>query len=209
MVDGAHGAAQPELSDLDRRLRALADGGDHAAAVALAVDELGDEVYGFVASRSRDDDEAADVFAQACADLVRSMPSFRFGCSMRTWFYRIARSASARHRRSPANQHDRRVALSQVSEVIDQVRTRTELHLRSEVKDGVRRLRERLDPEEQQLLLLRVDRDLGWNEIAQIVDVVDDPAEITRAAARLRQRFQKLKERLRDLAVAEGLVPPE
>lgn len=194
--------------DVERRVRERIEAADPAAAVAIAVEALGDEVYAYVLSRSRDEDEAADVFSQACADLVASMATFQFRCSLRTWFYRLARSAGARHRASPANQRDRHIALSQVSEAVDQVRTRTKLHLRSEVKDGFRKLRDQLDPDDQQLLQLRIDRDLGWNEIAEIVDDIDDPDKIARAASRLRQQFQKLKDRLRDLAVAEGLIPP-
>lgn len=198
---------EAELADIERQVRALADTGDHQGAVAVAIERLGDEVYGYVASRSSDDDLADDVFAQACADLFASMPTFEFRCTIRTWFYRLARSAGARHHRTPGNQPERRIALSQVSEAVDQVRTRTRLHLRSEIKDGFRKLRESLDPEDQQLLLLRIDRDLGWNEIAEIVDDVDDPADVARAAARLRQQFQKLKDRLREMAVKQGLIP--
>lgn len=192
----------------ERRIRELVEAGDHNGAAALAVGELGDEVYGYVLSRSRDEDEAGDVFSQACTDLLTSLPTFQFRCSIRTWFYRLARTAGARYRAVVGNRTDRRVALSQVSEAVDQVRTRTHLHLRSEIKDGFRKLREQLDPDEQQLLTLRIDRDLAWNDIAEIIDDIDDPGEISRAAARLRQEFQKLKDRLRDMAVAEGLIPP-
>jgi RNA polymerase sigma-70 factor (ECF subfamily) len=141
-------------------------------------------------------------------DLLTSLPTFQFRCSIRTWFYRLARAAGARHRAAAGNRSDRRVALSQISEAVVQVRTRTNLHMRSEIKDGFRKLREKLDPDEQQLLTLRIDRDLAWNDIAEIIDDIDDPGDISRAAARLRQEFQKLKDRLRDMAVAEGLIPP-
>jgi RNA polymerase sigma-70 factor (ECF subfamily) len=204
MDDGADDGG----SERERRIRELVEAGDHNGAAALAVGELGDEVYGYVLSRSRDEDEAGDVFAQACTDLLTSLPAFQFRCSIRTWFYRLARTAGARYRAAAGNRTDRRVALSQISEAVDQVRTRTHLHMRSEIKDGFRKLREQLDPDEQQLLTLRIDRDLAWNDIAEIIDDIDDPGEISRAAARLRQEFQKLKDRLRDMAVAEGLIPP-
>jgi RNA polymerase sigma-70 factor (ECF subfamily) len=195
--------------DIDRDVRAHADAGDVNAAITAAIQGYGDEVYSFLMSRLRDDDIASDVFAQASADLLTSLPTFRWRCSLRTWFYRLARAAAARHVRSPSNRPDRRVALSHVSEVIDQVRSRTQMHLRSEVKDGFRKLRDQLDPDEQQLLMLRIDRNLGWSEIAEIVDDDDDPKAITRASARLRQQFQTLKDRLRDLAIAEGLLPAD
>ena len=52
--------------------------------------------------------------------------------------------------------------------MVDHVRTTTALHLRSEVKDQVSRLRERLEPDEQTLLILRVDRALSWREVAHV-----------------------------------------
>lgn len=195
--------------DIERDVRAHADAGNVNAAITVAIQGYGDEVYSFLMSRLRDDDIASDVFAQASADLLASLPTFQWRCSLRTWFYRLARSAAARHVRSPSNRPDRRVALSHVSEIIDQVRSRTQLHLRSEVKDGLRKLRDQLDPDEQQLLMLRIDRNLGWSEIAEILDDNDDPKAIARASARLRQQFQSLKERLRDLAIVEGLLPTD
>lgn len=194
---------------LDTAVRALAAAGDVNGAVTAALQGYGDEVYSFLLSRLRDEDVASDVFAQASADLLASMATFQWRCSLRTWFYRLARAAATRHHRTPSNRADRRVALSRISEAVDQVRSRTQLHLRSEVKDGLRKLREQLDPDEQQLLMLRVDRDLSWTEIAEIIDDDDDPKVIARTSARLRQQFQTLKDRLRELAIAEGLLPTD
>ncbi|MDX2091266.1 MAG: sigma-70 family RNA polymerase sigma factor [Kofleriaceae bacterium] len=195
--------------DVEREIRSRCDGGDHNGALTAAIVAYGDEVYSFLVARHRDDDVAADVFSQTTMDLVKSLPTFAWRCSMRTWFYRLARSAAVRYERAPGNRRDRREALSQVSEAVQQVRSRTQVHLRTEMKDGMRRLREQLDEQDQLLLMLRIDRDLGWNEIAEIVEDNDDPAVISRASARLRQQFAKLKTRLRELAVAEGLIPAE
>ena len=186
--------------------RNCCEAGDVEGAVRVAIQTYGDEVFAFLAARLRDDDVVSDVFSQTCEDLLRSLPTFGWRCSLRTWFYRVARSAASYYLRSPADRAERRVALSQVSELAHQVRSRTLAHLRSDVKDRVRALREKLDADEQQLLMLRIDQDLGWNEIAEILDDEDDPAAIARAAARLRQQFQKLKDRLRELAIAEGLI---
>jgi RNA polymerase sigma-70 factor, ECF subfamily len=198
------------FEQLEAEARARCDGGEVDRAVALAVEGYGEEVFSFLISRLRNEDDASDVFAQACEDLLTSMPSFGWRCSLRSWFYRLARSAMVRYQRSPSNRPDRRVALSNVSELAEQVRSRTVAHLRSEVKDQLRKLREQLDDDDQQLLLLRVDRDLSWNEIAEITS--DDelaPDELERASARLRQQFQKLKTRLRELAAVEGILNDE
>lgn len=178
-------------------------------ATRLALEAYGDEVFSFLIARMRDDDAAADVFGHACEQLLQSLGTFEWRCSLRTWFYRVARSAASSYLRSPANRADRRVALSSISELAAQVRSRTMAHMRSEVKDRVRALRDQLDPDEQQLLFLRIDRDLSWNEIAEILEEEQEAEQLDRAAARLRQQFQKLKARLRELAIAEGLIEPE
>jgi RNA polymerase sigma-70 factor (ECF subfamily) len=196
--------------EVEAATRARCDAGDVDGAMRLALQGYGEEVFSFLVVRMRNEDDANDVFSQACEDLLHTLRTFQWRCSLRTWFYRVARSAATRYQRSPMNRSDRRVALSNVSELVDQVRSRTVAHLRSEVKDRMRALREQLDADEQQLLLLRVDRDLSWNEIAEIVEEdADDDAQIARAAARLRQQFQKLKDRLRELAIAEGLIAPD
>ena len=198
------------MSEVDEgELRTLQQAGDSNAATAAAVRAYGDDVFSFLVSRLRDEDVAADVFSQALEDLLKSLPTFQWRCSMRTWFYRLGRSAAARYQRSPAHRADRRVAISKASELVAQVRSRTSLHQRSEVKDRLRELREELDADDQQLLVLRVENNLAWSEIAQIVDDEDEPAAIERASARLRQQFQKIKVKLRDRAIAEGLFPAE
>ena len=50
---------------------------------------------------------------------------------------------------------------------------------------------------ERTLLVLRIDRDLPWAEIAEIMDS-REPA--------LRKRFERLKEKIRKLAESEGLL---
>lgn len=184
------------------------DAGDFDSATTATLRGYGQEVFSFLVARLRAEDRAADVFGQMSEDLWKSMEGFQWRCSMRSWVYRLARSAAVRFERSPAERRDRRLGLSRVSEVVEEVRSRTLAHLRTEVKDEFQKLRERLDPEEQTLLILRVDRDLGWNEIARVMtdDASDDDDTLRRAAARLRQRFQTLKQRLRELARESGLL---
>jgi RNA polymerase sigma-70 factor (ECF subfamily) len=191
----------------EQEIRALTDAGDHDGATTATLRDYGPEVFSFLIVRMRAEDRAAEVFSQMCEDLWKSMPAFEWRCSMRSWIYKLARNAAVRFERTPANQHGRRVALSQISEIADRVRSQTLAHRRSEVKDELQKIREELDPDEQTLLVLRVDRDLGWNEIAEIMEEPGDAEELAKASARLRQRFQKLKERLRELAEKRGLIP--
>ena len=70
-------------------------------------------------------------------------------------------------------------------------------------------LRESLSREDQELLVLRVDKRLAWNELAQILhegDAALDAAGLRKEAARLRKRFQIIKQELMELGRREGLV---
>jgi hypothetical protein len=51
---------QAEPSELERSIRAAWDTGDHPRAIALAVDGYGDELFGYLITRLRDDDSASD-----------------------------------------------------------------------------------------------------------------------------------------------------
>jgi RNA polymerase sigma-70 factor (ECF subfamily) len=199
--------------DIETAVRAHCDRHDFDAATTAALRGYGQEIFSFLMARMRAEDSAADVFSATCENLWSTMAAFEWRCSMRTWIYKLARSAAAKYERTPANRRERRMGLSQVSELVDQARSRTMAHLRTEVKDEFQRLREELDPEDQTLLILRVDRSLDWNEIARIVEDDDnntaDDEQLKRAAARLRQRFQTLKKRLRELAGERGLLDAE
>jgi DNA-directed RNA polymerase specialized sigma24 family protein len=103
------------------------------------------------------------------------------------------------------------VPLSQAPELaqmVERVRTETLGYLKTEVKDRFARLREHLSEDEQMLLVLRVDRDLGWNDIAVILADGESlsGAALQRRAAGLRKQFQRTKEKLSKLARSDGLL---
>ena len=87
-----------------------------------------------------------------------------------------------------------------------QLRTPTASYLRTSHKDRFAALRDSLPEDERMLLVLRVDKQLGWNDLARVMheggpEPLDDEA-LKREAARLRKRFQLLKERLLEMKKA-------
>lgn len=194
-------------SDSEERIQALCQQGQTQAGLELAFETYGAEVYGFVVSRLRDEAAATEVFAQTFEDLCSSIDDFGWRCSMRTWLYRLARSAISRYARNPSNLPRRSVPLSQVSEIADRARSATRDYLRTEVKDQFAELCRELDPDDQMLLTLRVDRELEWTEVAQVLsDTELTDEELSQASARLRQRFKTVKDHLRERAVEIGLI---
>jgi RNA polymerase sigma-70 factor (ECF subfamily) len=185
----------------------LCDAHDIRGAAAVTIRKLGPEVAGFLVVLTRDPTDAGDVFADVCVRIWKGLASFRWQCSLRTWVYVLARRAFSAYRRKRDAERERQVRISEVpelEELIIRVRTTTLARMRGEPQTRVQRLRDQLSPEEQTLLTLRIDRDLEWLEIARVLaDTDDEPTDdvLTREAALLRKRFERLKERLKRLAV--------
>lgn len=200
----------PEADDRDAlraareaEIRVLADSGDLAGATTAALRTYGDELLGFLRAIARDDDLAAEAFAELSEDLWRGMPRFRWESSLRSWLYTLSRNALGQLRRDPRRRAERNLPLSVAPELAELVRTATRDIQRTDVKDEFRVLREQLDPEEHELLLLRLDRGLAWKDIARILGGEDD---LVGRAAALRKRYERAKDRLKKLAIEHGLI---
>jgi RNA polymerase sigma-70 factor (ECF subfamily) len=93
-----------------------------------------------------------------------------------------------------------------VLELAERVRSSTLLHLRTDVKSAVRRLREELPELDQTLIILRIDKAMEWHDIVAALSDEDLEAdELKREAARLRKRYQTAIARLRELARKRGI----
>jgi len=200
-------------SDVESATREAWQRGEMDQTATIVYEAYGTEIYGFLLAQFRGDPTSADdVFSQFNEDFWCGLPAFRWRCSIRAWCYALARSAASRHRRSPHNQQARRAPASQGPwlAAIARARTSTLPHLRTEVKDEFQRLREKLAPEDVDLLILRVDRNLPWRDIAHAMLAADEPADddtVHRKEAALRQRFSEIKRRLKTLAIESGLLP--
>jgi RNA polymerase sigma-70 factor (ECF subfamily) len=196
--------------NLEGEIQGLREAGRLHDAATKAVEGYGPEVLGFLVTLLRDESSANEVFSQTCEDLWKGLGRFEGRSSLRTWFYVLARHAATRFRRAPHRRPGRRVGLSEVSEIAERVRSRTLAHLRTEVKNSFAAIRDALSEDDRALLVLRVDRSLSWNEIAQVFLPGAHPEEsVAQVAAKLRKRFERLKVEIRDRAREAGLVPEQ
>jgi RNA polymerase sigma-70 factor (ECF subfamily) len=199
-------ANQREVVEGD--IRAHCQAGERERAATLLLESYGPEIFRFVMSRLRDDNAASEVFSQFTEDVWRGLEGFRWQCPVRVWSYTLARHAASRYIAEARRRRAHEAPLSHagpLSELAAKVRTQTLVAMRTETKKRMEELRERLSVDEQTLLLLRVTRKLNWKEIARVlIDLPDgrDPTEreLDQWAARLRQRFQAVKEKLRQMA---------
>ncbi len=202
---------EEQRAALEAQIRGHCDAERWGAAATAAVKGYGPEVLGYLSAMSRSETDAAEVFSIFCEDLWKGLPNFRWESSFRTWAYTLARHALYRLSRDPHRRRERNMALSQspeVFQIVQQVRTTTMIHLRTETKNKFTALRDQLEPDDRTLLILRVDRKLSWNEISRIMAEEEEPTadQIKRGAATLRKRFERAKERLRKLAAQQQLI---
>lgn len=191
--------------DVESELTRLLEQRDLTRVASVALETYGSEVYGFLVNEVHAD--APDVFSAVSERMWRGLPDFEGRCSMRTWLYVLARNAASEWRKSPRNRRDLHTGISELDAIVERVRTQTEPWRRTEVKDRIRELRDSLPADDRTLLVLRVDRALEWDDIARVMlGVAATSAAIARESARLRKRFQLIKDELRDRARAAGIV---
>jgi RNA polymerase sigma-70 factor, ECF subfamily len=203
----------PDRDELERAIRRQFDRGDLDGAAATAIRGYGAEIFGFLVAFHRREQDAAEVFSRFTERLWRGLAGFRWQCSFRTWAYTVARNTSLAYRRQ-SRQSARWQAPwpdgSELSAAEQRVRSETLSYLRTERKTRIAALRQSLSPEDQTLLVLRVDKQLSWNDLARVMRPEDGPplteALLKREAARLRKRFQLVKEKLYELGRRDGLV---
>lgn len=191
----------PAKPQVERTVREHCDAQRWREATVAALEGYGPEILGYLVARTRDRDQADEVFAVFCEDVWKGLPKFAWAASFRTWAYRVAHNARARWlARTRRREHVPLSDAPQVFEAAQRVRTSTALHLRTEVKDAISQLRDALPEADRSLLILRVDRGLSWGEIAEIHD------EDRSKAATYRKRFERAKARLAELAREAGLL---
>jgi RNA polymerase sigma-70 factor (ECF subfamily) len=188
-------------------IRSACESGDFEGAMTTALRLYGPEILGFLIAVCRDEAAAEDAFSLFSERAWLGIARFEWASSLRTWLYVLARNALSDVRRSSARHRRREAPIGNapISQMAARVRTETLSLLRTERRSAIARLRDELVEEDRALLVLRVDRDLAWRDVARVLGVETD-ADITREAARLRKRFQFVKERLHSLARERGLA---
>ena len=178
------------------------DEGRHEDAATLLLEGYGPQILGFLYGVMGDYDTAGDAFGQFSEDLWSGLPAFKWRSSARTWAYTVARNASRRYHRSAYEKRRKRAATGQLQDVAHRVATRTLKFMKTDIKDRFRELRQGLSELDRTVLILRIDRKLSWQEVAEVLAGEGEAASV----AALKMRFKRLKTKLRDLAQEAGLL---
>jgi RNA polymerase sigma-70 factor (ECF subfamily) len=175
--------------------------GDLRGAATEAIQGFGPKVLGYLRSILRDDNDAADAFSNFAEDLWRGIGTYRGEASFKTWAYKLAWCAAMHVRSDTYRRLGRRLESGEASGLAAEVRTKSVV--RDEVqRRGLDKLRSTLTPEEQTLLFLRLDQELPWEDVAE---VLSGPGEAVEAAT-VRKRYERLKTDLARLVREQGLA---
>lgn len=189
-------------------VRTLCEAGDDAAAATAALQLYGGELLGFLVHVASNDAVALDAFSLLAENIWRSLPGFRWESSLRTWCFVLARRALSRAGR---RQGKPKVPLSTnaMQQIADSISSASMPLLRAQQREKLAELRARLSEDERLLLTLRVDKELSWRDVADVMGELPEgaaPEEVKRVTAGLRKRFERTATRLRELARQEGIV---
>jgi RNA polymerase sigma-70 factor, ECF subfamily len=200
---GSASSARPEayaVSTLDASveadIRRALDAGDLDEAATAAIRGYGPQIAGYLRVVMKSEQESSEAFSIFGEMLWKGLASFRGESSFLTWAYHLAWASVRRYGDDSFRRRAERLSTTAASRLAQEVFTTTG----RQQQDQLAELRAQLAPEEQTLLVLRLDRDLSWREIAQVFD------EEGVGEAALRKRFERLKARIRELAAAQGLL---
>ena len=188
---------------LDAEVVELVARGRRDEAATRLIRALGPEVLGYLRAVLHDGADAGDAFSQFAECVWRGLPTFRGDSSLRTWCYGIAWRCVMSLKRDPRHRRGERLGSTLASQLAGHIFATTAVE-RERQAGALEKLRARLNPEEQTLLTLRIDRRLAWDEVADVLEQASPPRP---DVAVLRKRFERLKVKLAHAARDEGLVP--
>jgi RNA polymerase sigma-70 factor (ECF subfamily) len=186
--------------DRDGVALALLAAGDRRGAAAELVRVHGGRVREYLRALLRDPDVADDAYSLFCEWTLDAMWRYRGESTLRTWAFGIAHNAARRVRSEAYRRRKRALRTREFVELADRRSTSSAVR-RERAAKRLEELRRHLSEDDQNLLALRVEQRLEWEEI---VRVLESGGETVTAQA-LRKRFERLKDRIGKLARELGV----
>ena len=181
-------------------IKACFERSDMHGVVTEAISCHGSAIFAHLVEVLRDEDIAWDIFQDFCQILWTNIESFKWNSSIKTWMYKLAHTARTRWFRS-LEQHAGPLRTREALELAVVVRSSTPRWRRTDFRSEVDKLREQLDPDEREILFLRINEKMPWSDVADVMST--EEKKVTPQS--LRKRFQRVKQTLRKQARNQGL----
>jgi RNA polymerase sigma-70 factor (ECF subfamily) len=141
------------------------------AAFAQLVDHYWDRLYRWLYHLTHDRHGAEDLAQESFLRALRALDSFRAGTNFQAWLFRIAHNALANQRRA-----NRRVRLAFPEQLPSTGAGPDDLAMSHEALQQLVRAVGRLPTDFRAAFLLRVEQDLSFKEIAEILGITEETA---------------------------------
>jgi RNA polymerase sigma-70 factor (ECF subfamily) len=173
---------------LEARVRELLAADEVGEAATRVIEEIGPYIGGYLV-RLHGEDDGADVYSSWAEDVWSGIQGFRFEAPLRAWAYRVAWNASARFRRDAWRRRRQRLRTSAASRLPAPT---TRGGRPPPLDERLQTMSKDLDPADYTLLILRLDREMSFEDIST---VLSQEGRLLPAAT-LRKRYERLKDRL-------------
>jgi RNA polymerase sigma-70 factor, ECF subfamily len=181
----------PDGTEVEARVTSLLARGEYRGAATEVIRGYGPRALGYLHRLLGNETDAADAFSLFAEQVWRGIPSFEGRSSVKTWAFKAAWSAAMKVRDDAWRRLRENLPSSAASHLADEVRTNTAIRFET-LRQELEVLRAELTAEDQTLLALRLDQELTWEEVAEVLSIEDRVVD----AATLRKRYERIKARL-------------
>lgn len=187
--------------ELNERLQALIEQGQHQEAYRLILERHGPGLRGYLRAAAGDAAQGDELYAALREALWQHLPGLKLGPrgdggetgSIRAWLYRSARNRVIDWRQRYSRDHVRPMATGQEFQL--RAPGPATLLERKEEAEQVQRLLMELSEEERDALILHYERDLSFREVGEVLGISEGAAK---------QACHRARQRLRDLVRGEA-----
>ena len=177
--------------DIEARVASLLSGGEFRGAATEVIRGYGPRALGYLHRLLGNETDAADAFSLFAEQVWRGMPNFEGRSSVKTWAFKAAWSAAMKVRDDAWRRLREDLPSSAASQLAEEIRTNTALRFET-LRQELEVLRSELTAEDQTLLALRLDQELTWEEVAEVLSIEGRVVD----AVTLRKRYERIKRRL-------------
>jgi RNA polymerase sigma-70 factor (ECF subfamily) len=181
----------PDGTEVEARVTSLLARGEYRGAATEVIRGYGPRALGYLHRLLGNETDAADAFSLFAEQVWRGIPSFEGRSSVKTWAFKAAWSAAMKVRDDAWRRLRENLPSSAASHLAEEVRTNTAIRFET-LRQELEVLRAELTAEDQTLLALRLDQELTWDEVAEVLSIEDRVVD----AATLRKRYERIKARL-------------
>ncbi len=186
---------------LEEQVAKLLAAGDAKGATTIVLRAHGLAAHRLLFAILGDPTLADDAHALFAEWVWRGIGSYRGLSSLRAWCFGVAAHAARRVREEPWRRRARRLSTTGAAALVARQAPSSQ-PAADDLERGLAAVRAELSDSERTLLVLRLDRSLGWREIEQILRELGDPS----SAPALRKRYERLRSKLAQMLKDRGLL---